>query len=162
VKTAGRDRAAEMMHTVPRGGHRGPQRTAVRETSIGMQSILVVDDERDLAEAWTTVLVQAGYRVTTVHDGSRAIDELGRHEYDAVVLDVMMPGRDGFEVLAALRGCPNRPRVLVVSGGSLAVACNFLVTAERLGADAVLEKPIRVDDLVTAVARLLGPTEAGE
>ena len=60
--------------------------------------VLVVDDDRDVREAIETALELEGHRVSTAGDGAGALKQLDRAEFDAVVLDVLMPNLDGFEV----------------------------------------------------------------
>lgn len=72
--------------------------------------ILVAEDERDLNEIICRHLEREGYSVDSCHNGDEAIAILSYTEYDAVVLDIMMPGADGFSVLRTLRVPANRSR----------------------------------------------------
>ena len=65
--------------------------------------ILVVEDDRKVAQFIHAGLEQEGYAVDVLHDGSSAGDQAGAFEYDAVVLDLMLPGRSGFQVLRDIR-----------------------------------------------------------
>ncbi|MST34555.1 response regulator, partial [Acidimicrobiaceae bacterium USS-CC1] len=64
-----------------------------------MATVLVVDDERDICELVRINLELDGHRVAVAHDGDAALTELERVRPDLLILDVMMPGRDGFSVL---------------------------------------------------------------
>ena len=74
--------------------------------------MLVVDDDPDLRRAVETALELEGHSVTTADDGLGALTRLGQVEFDAVVLDVLMPNLDGFEVCRRLRTAGNRTPVL--------------------------------------------------
>jgi CheY-like chemotaxis protein len=82
------------------------------------RSVLVVDDNRDAAEALALFLAGAGFDVTTVHDGVAAVAEAERRSPDVVLLDLGLPLLDGFEVAERLRRVPGgpRPRLIAVSG----------------------------------------------
>src|SRR5437763_16764794 len=73
--------------------------------------VLVVDDDPDVREAVETALELEGHKVMTATDGLAALKRLGQAEFDAVVLDVLMPNLDGFEVCGRLRGWGHRPAV---------------------------------------------------
>ena len=65
--------------------------------------LLYAEDEKSLARAVSTVLIRNNYSVDVVHDGESALDYLATGNYDGVILDVMMPKLDGFEVLRRMR-----------------------------------------------------------
>ena len=68
--------------------------------------LLVVEDEANIVEALSYVLQRAGFQVETVSDGDEALERLKRESYAAVVLDIMIPGMNGFEILRAVRADP--------------------------------------------------------
>ena len=70
--------------------------------------ILVVEDEVGLAHHISRALTPASHELTIVHDGETALGEAEVNHYDLIVLDVMLPGMDGFEVLRRLRASENR------------------------------------------------------
>ena len=77
--------------------------------------ILVAEDEHDLNEIIVKKLVEEGYSVDACYDGAEAIDILSYTEYDAILLDIMMPKADGFQVLTALRSSRKETPVLFLS-----------------------------------------------
>lgn len=77
--------------------------------------ILLVDDERNLNQLIATNLKFEGYETESAYSGIEAIDKLGRFSPDLVVLDVMMPGMDGFEVLEHLRHASSIPVILLTA-----------------------------------------------
>ena len=79
-----------------------------------MKRILAVDDDRSILYIEEEILKMAGYEVTTARDGTSAISLLSKQEFDLVLLDVMMPGIDGFEVSRTFRQMDGSKRVPVV------------------------------------------------
>lgn len=79
-----------------------------------MKRILVVDDDRSILYIEEEILKMAGYAVTTARDGTSAISLFNQQDFDLVLLDVMMPGVDGFEVSRTFRQLDGSKRVPVV------------------------------------------------
>ena len=121
--------------------------------------ILVVDDDVALAEMIGIVLEGEGYTVSTCPDGAKAVAAFQEHHPDLVLLDVMLPGMDGFEVCAALRAESNVPIVMLTARSDTA----DVVTGREAGADDYVPKPFKPRELVARVrARLRGREDAGE
>src|SRR3990172_5902465 len=80
--------------------------------------ILVVDDEADVRSLLSRVLRDAGYSVDTADDGGEALARLEANRPDLVLLDLMMPGVDGWGVLAELRKTPSPPPLLLVTASA--------------------------------------------
>ena len=121
--------------------------------------ILVVDDDVALAEMIGIVLEGEGYTVSTCPDGAKAVAAFQEHHPDLVLLDVMLPGMDGFEVCAALRAESNVPIVMLTARSDTA----DVVTGLAAGADDYVPKPFKPRELVARVrARLRGREDAGE
>jgi DNA-binding response OmpR family regulator len=120
--------------------------------------ILVVDDEVRLARHVASALTEAGHDPVVIHDGETALGEAERTPFDLVVLDVGLPGMDGFEVLKRMRSKNISHRVLMLTArGEL----NDRVTGLQLGADDYLAKPFAMQELVARV-RALGRRYAAE
>ncbi len=125
------------------------------------EHILVVDDESHVRMTLKQVLEDAGYQVTTAESGAVALDHLDDHPCDLVLLDVRMPGLDGFEVLERLN--EKRPElavVIVTAHGTVDQA----VEAVREGADNFVHKPFTPEQIRTVVAQALAdaPEETDE
>jgi two-component system, OmpR family, response regulator TctD len=110
--------------------------------------ILLVEDAEDLGDAMVTRLRSSGHAVEWLRDGAMASDRLREDIYDAVVLDVMLPGRDGFAILSDLRRAGRNTPVLVVTARS---EVDDKISLLDLGADDYLVKPF---DLREFEARL--------
>jgi two-component system, NtrC family, nitrogen regulation response regulator NtrX len=112
--------------------------------------VLIVDDEPGIRESLRGVLEDEGYECHVVETGEQCIQELAGNSYDAVLLDVWLPGMDGMETLARIQEIPieNRPQVLIISGhGTIETA----VKATKLGAFDFLEKPLTIEKVTVVL-----------
>lgn len=113
--------------------------------------ILVVEDEVRLARHVSRALTAAGHDVVVRHDGETALGDTQETRYELIVLDIMLPGIDGFEVLRRLRKAHVDSRVLVLTArGEL----SDRVSGLALGADDYLAKPFAMQELVARVSAL--------
>jgi len=112
------------------------------------KNIFVVEDEEALAFGVRDALQHAGHRVQVSHDGKDALERIRAEEPDLVVLDLMLPGLSGLEVLKALRKDNNRVRVVILT--ALADE-EDLVRGFELGADDYVKKPFSPRELVARV-----------
>jgi len=123
--------------------------------------ILVVEDERMVAEVVTKYLRRDGHEVRTVHHGSAALDEFERWQPDLLVLDLMLPGIDGFEVCRRVRERGQTPVIMLTARGDEVDKLLGL----GLGADDYVTKPFSPREVaarVTAVLRRAAPRPPGE
>ena len=115
--------------------------------------ILIVDDDIDLSTCLADVMIGKGHQVCVAYDGITAVVLATTAEVDAVILDLRLPDRSGYEVARAIRRvCVKDVAILLLTGE----AHPELDTASAVGVDLVLNKPVRGDDL----ARLLEFTRA--
>jgi two-component system response regulator MprA len=131
------------------------ERTLMEATEVRGGRVLVVDDDPDVREAVETALELDGHRVTTATDGLAALKRLGQAEFDAVVLDVLMPNLDGFEVCRRLRTSGNRTPVLILTARDSEADT---IRGLDLGADDYLVKPFGLGELLARVRALLRRT----
>jgi len=120
--------------------------------------ILVVDDEVRLSRHVASALTEAGHDPVVIHDGETALGEAERTPFDLVVLDVGLPGMDGFEILKRMRAKNISHRVLMLTARG---EVSDRVTGLQLGADDYLAKPFAMQELVARV-RALGRRYAEE
>jgi DNA-binding response OmpR family regulator len=120
-----------------------------------VQHILVVDDESQVRTMLQMFLRRSGFEVSEAADGEEALKILSSTAVDLVVLDLIMPGKEGLETLMAIRKKGADPKVVVVSGGAKSVDTDFLPVARKLGANATLKKPFRNEDLLRTIEGLL-------
>lgn len=114
--------------------------------------ILVAEDEHDLNEIIVKKLVEEGYSVDACYDGAEAIDILSYTEYDAILLDIMMPKADGFQVLTALRSSRKETPVLFLTARD---AIEDRVRGLDSGACDYLVKPFSLEELAARVRAAL-------
>ena len=119
--------------------------------------LLIAEDELDLAEALTVFFEKNHFSVDAVHNGFDAYEYASTGEYDAVILDVMMPKLDGIQVLERLRqeGVKTPIMMLTAKGEK-----NDRITGFNAGADDYLPKPFDPDELLSRVRAILRRSEA--
>ena len=120
--------------------------------------ILVVEDEVRLARQIAAALTEAGHDPITVYDGESALDRALQSSFDLIIIDVGLPGIDGFEVLRRLRSQHGANRVLMLTARG---EVKDRITGLQLGADDYLPKPFAMPELVARV-RALGRRYAEE
>ena len=114
-------------------------------------SILLVEDEPSIAEVVSLYLGRAGFDVRTVGDGIAALQEVERHEPDLIVLDLMLPGVDGYEVTRRVRGLGDTPIIMLTARKSEADR----IAGLEMGADDYVVKPFSAQELVSRVRAVL-------
>lgn len=119
-----------------------------------MRRVLVIDDEPDVRLLYRVNLRHAGYEVLEADDGEQGIEVALEHLPDAVVLDLMMPRADGFEVLRVLRSHPDAGEVPVLVLTADTRSSDHRLCYE-LGADDVITKPFVPEDLTQGISRIL-------
>lgn len=120
--------------------------------------VLVVDDDRQIRRALSTALAAQGYEVETAADGQDALTRIATWKPDLVVLDLVMPGMDGFDVVRDARVWTKVPIIVLSARGQF----HDKVTALDLGADDYLTKPFGIEELLArmrAIMRRAGPDE---
>ena len=115
--------------------------------------VLIVDDEPNIVLSLEFLLQQQGYEVSIARDGEAALAAAEERQPDLVVLDVMLPGLDGFEVCRRLRERSATLRILLLTARGRDVE---RVRGLEEGADAYVTKPFSTRDLMKTVAELLG------
>lgn len=113
--------------------------------------VLVVDDDAELLRRISSALAAAGCKVRCATDGAVALARLRDEPADLVLTDIIMPNREGIETMLAVRALLPHAKVIAMSGGGRIGGHEFLVLAKSLGADAVLSKPFRLEEMVRLV-----------
>lgn len=114
-------------------------------------NILVVEDERNLADAICHILEEDGYQTEAVYDGTTGLSYAQSNRYDAAILDVMLPGMDGFEIVRSLRKKGNNIPVMMLTART---STADKVSGLDCGADDYMTKPFETDELRARVRAL--------
>jgi two-component system, OmpR family, response regulator MtrA len=125
------------------------------------ERLLLVEDDASIREIATLGLERAGFRVTATGDGRDALVRFRQGSFDLVVLDVMLPSLDGFEVCREIRRDSRTPIVMLTARSDL----HDVVVGLELGADDYVTKPFELPELVARIKAVLrrsapGPTDA--
>ncbi len=118
------------------------------------QRILVVDDDRQIARLVQSYLQQSGFTVLTAYDGEEALHAIRREKPDLIVLDLMLPKRDGLEITRILRGDANLASMPILMLTARVEDVDKLIGLE-LGADDYLTKPFNPQEVVARVKAIL-------
>ncbi|HJA92377.1 MAG TPA: response regulator transcription factor [Candidatus Eisenbergiella merdipullorum] len=118
--------------------------------------LLVAEDQKDLNDIITKTLTRNHYTVDSCFDGEEALDYLDMTEYDAVILDIMMPKKNGLEVLKTLRASGNSVPVLLLTARD---SISDRVTGLDAGADDYLIKPFAFEELLARIRAMLRKRE---
>lgn len=121
-----------------------------------MAKILVVDDEFLLRTMLKDALEEAGYAVVLAENGQAALDHAKVESPDCILLDIMMPGIDGYETCAALKADPDLAAIPVILF-SATTDLRVIDRAEQVGATTVLPKPVPIEQLEQALILALNP-----
>src|SRR5438270_5003601 len=136
----------------------GGGRRRVASEPVMNESVLLVEDDASVAEATGLRLERAGLRVVGASDGRRALDLFERQTFDAVVLDVMLPVLDGFEVCRSIRRVSAVPIVMLTARTEPAE----IVAGLELGADDYVTKPFNGPELLARLRAALRRASADE
>ena len=116
--------------------------------------ILVVDDDASSLELMEAMLVPNGYEIITANDGSKAVAIIIEKKPDLILLDIMMPGLDGYSTLTKIKGNKTISKIPVV----MLTAMGFRLNKElalRFGAVGYITKPVDLPELLKTISRLL-------
>ncbi|MEY3308516.1 MAG: hypothetical protein RLZZ413_2554 [Pseudomonadota bacterium] len=117
--------------------------------------VLVIEDEPNIVEAIRFILMRDGWDVSTLSDGDLAEDTIRSRRPDVLILDVMLPGRSGFEILAALRAdaaTMSLPVLMLTAKGQ----GRDRAEAERMGVSQFMAKPFSNTEILASVRALAG------
>jgi DNA-binding response OmpR family regulator len=122
-------------------------------------SVLLVEDEDQLRRVMKDLLQRDGYRVAEARDGIQALDEVDRFAPDVIILDLNLPGIDGYSVLAQLRSRPSSRAIPIMVLTAKGDEDNEVRVFE-LGADDFVTKPFRARSLTARIEAVLGRRRA--
>ncbi len=120
-----------------------------------MATILITDDDPTLRAIAIELLAADGHRVLEAGDGDEALQILDTEAVDLLVLDMLMPNKDGLETILELRRRKTPIRILAISSGGSMNLDSLLRTAMVFGADRLMSKPLRLSTFASTVADML-------
>lgn len=120
-----------------------------------MADILIVDDEPLICSMLQALLTREGYHVMIAGDGKKAVDIVEDHKFDLIIADIVMPEKDGLEMIMEIKNLIPDMKIIAISGGSRIGNADFLQMALKFGASEAFYKPLQNDDLLNAVRRCL-------
>ncbi len=138
---------AEVMHATPETDATGKK--------ADMQSILVIDDDKLMCMALARILASAGFTVTQAFDGDEGLQLYRTYGFDLVITDLIMPDKEGIQIIRELRKENSNIRIIAMSAGGRGGATDYLKWARLMGAKQCLSKPIKREDLLNAVSTVL-------
>jgi len=121
---------------------------------MARRRLLLADDNRELRSLLKLALESAGYEVRLAGDGWEALDEQRRAPSEVLIIDLVMPERDGFETIESFRREFPGTKIVVISGEGRLRASLYLTAAQLMGVDATLLKPFDVDVLLHTLRSL--------
>jgi DNA-binding NtrC family response regulator len=121
-----------------------------------MKKILVIDDDDQIREMIRVVLEDEGYTVYLSSDGDEVTEMYKDDPVDLIITDIIMPEKDGMEIISQFRKEHPNVKIIAISGGGKIKAESYLVAAESLGALKTLSKPFDIMELVDIVKSLIG------
>ncbi len=122
-----------------------------------MNQIMIIDDDEDFSEALQVSLSMILNRCqfTVCEYSKNVFDLIGKVSPSLVITDMVMPDVEGIEIITHLKQVNPRLPIIAMSGGGRVGGNNYLLLAQELGADAVFEKPLSVDELSKKISELL-------
>jgi len=120
-----------------------------------MNSVLVIDDDPVMCQVVRRVLERSGFAVATAPDAQSGLGRFAELNPDLVIVDILMPGKEGIATILEMRDVNPDTRILAMTGGGNFAAGDVLRIAELLGADNSLKKPFKPAELLATVKRCL-------
>ena len=114
--------------------------------------ILIVEDERHLAEALRQIMLEQKYKADIVYDGEDGFEYAMSNAYDAIILDIMLPGQNGFEVVRKLRAEKNNVPILLLTAKD---EISDKVKGLDCGADDYMTKPFSPEELLARIRAMM-------
>ncbi len=121
---------------------------------MAKKTILVVEDSPTFMQCMTNPLIEKGYRVLTAEDGEEALSKTSEDQPDLIVLDVILPKKNGFQVCRQLKTTPGTEAIKILMLTSKTQDCDRFWGLKQ-GADEYMTKPFDTEDYLSTISRLL-------
>jgi two-component system response regulator VicR len=132
-----------------------PERTSEERIAISKGRILVVDDEADIRESLQDLLLIEGYQVETASNAAEGLRKMERRGYDLVLLDLMMPDMDGWEVYQQMKADEKTKDIPVIVVTAKAQSIDRVLGLHIAKVDDYIAKPFSPQDLMNSVEKVL-------
>ena len=119
-----------------------------------MKTILVIDDDDDFLDMLCIRLRSSGYIVIAASDGHSGMKAYFANKPALVITDIVMPEKEGIEVIMELQNQNPKPIIIAMSGGGRVKPDAYLPVAKQLGADSIMQKPFLTSELLTSITAL--------
>ena len=116
-----------------------------------MSRILVVDDDEQIRQLFKRILLDEGHQVFTASDGVEGIKLYRTEQPDLMLLDIIMPNKEGIEVIKEIINEYKDAKIIAISGGGRGNAKEYLSFAMHFGAKLIIEKPVSSEKLIEAI-----------
>ena len=120
-----------------------------------MKRILVVDDEPQIVQLLQNLLEHNGFQVEEAANGEDALKLNQKQNFDLVVTDIIMPGKEGIQTIQEIRKINPRLKIIAISGGGHSASSVYLDMAEKMGANITIAKPFDLNYFLNIVKSLL-------
>jgi DNA-binding response OmpR family regulator len=120
-----------------------------------MSTVLVVDDDQKIRKLLRLLLTKQGFDVIEAENGEAGVILFREKSPEAVVIDIIMPEKDGLTAIREIKALNREARIIAMSGGLVLTPAAYLEEARRNGADHILPKPIDREQVFTAIRDLL-------
>src|SRR5688572_20959192 len=113
--------------------------------------VLIIDDDDVIRLTMQNILKKKGYNVIAAENGNSGLELFKKEKPDIVITDILMPDKEGLETISEMRALKPDAKIIAISGGGSTQNMSFLQLAQRVGANRLLVKPIKPDQLLAAV-----------
>ena len=120
-----------------------------------MSKILIIDDEPYILLMLKKMLEKAGYEVDLASNGKEGLDLFEQHSADLVITDIIMPDKEGLEIILEMKKKRPDLKIIAISGGGRISPESYLECAAHFGASRVFQKPFKQKEIVSAVNELI-------
>jgi len=120
-----------------------------------MARILIIDDDEQIVDMLSQTLEREGYDIATASDGDEGLDRFRENPADLIITDLIMPEKEGIEIIIELRATYPNIKIIAISGGARTAPEEYLALAKGLGAQHTFTKPVNRDELLSAIHELL-------
>ena len=117
--------------------------------------ILVVDDDDVIRLIIKNVITKLGSQTLEARNGNEAVSLYKKEKPDLVITDILMPDKEGLETIHDIRGINPKAPIIAMSGGGNTQNLTFLQLAQKIGANHVMAKPVKPDELINAIKTIL-------